>query len=237
VLEKPKEPRERIIVPLDVPTEDEMLRLVRVLKGKVGMFKVGFELFTSLGPRAVELIRAEGEKVFLDLKYHDIPNTVAQGVRAAARMGVSMLTVHASGGRSMLEAAARAAREIEDRPAVVAVTVLTSLDAKELSALGLPGNPQDQVILLGRLAAGAQVDGLVASPQEASQLRTNLGPDLLLVTPGVRPAGHAKDDQARVATPGQAVSLGADFLVIGRPITRAPDPASAADAICKEIGT
>jgi len=232
---RPRSARERIIVPLDVPDEKELIRLVGVLRGQVGMFKVGFQLFTALGPRAVQLVRDQGERVFLDLKYHDIPNTVGQAVRSASRLGVSMLTVHASGSRVMLEAARTAAGESESPPVVLAVTVLTSLDAQGLSAVGIERDPGSQVTLLAKLAVSAGIDGLVSSPREAGQLRKLLGPDPLLVTPGIRPAGSTRDDQARVATPARAVQDGADFLVIGRPITGAPDPAAAARAICQEL--
>jgi orotidine-5'-phosphate decarboxylase len=218
---------------MDVSTEVTLLDLVRRLRGEVGMFKVGKELFTSLGPRAVELIRGEGAKVFLDLKFHDIPNTVAGAVRAADSLGVEMLTVHASGGTAMLRAAVDAA---SDRLSVIAVTVLTSLDQEELHRVGLSGTPEEAAVRLGRLAIENDAHGLVCSALELQKLRSSLGPDPLLVTPGIRPAGSAADDQARVATPRKAIADGADFLVIGRPITRAPDPAVAAEAIAGEIG-
>ncbi len=220
---------------LDVSSEGKLINLVNELSGKVGMFKIGKEMFSSLGPRAVELVRKKGGEVFLDLKYHDIPNTVAGAVKAAARLGVAMLTVHGAGGRKMLEAACSAADEAEEKPAIIAVTVLTSLGRKDLQDLGISATPKDLVHSIGALAIEAGVDGLVASPLEVKSLREKLGKGPVLVTPGVRPAGTASQDQTRVATPIDAVKAGSDFLVIGRPITKAKDPGTAAMEIAKSI--
>ena len=232
---RPQDPRQRIIVALDVADEIELLRLVDVLRGRVGLFKIGKELFTALGPRAISLVRDRGAEVFLDLKYHDIPNTVAGAVRSAARLGVSMLSVHASGGSGMVRAAKDAAGESSNSPAVIAVTLLTSLGQTDVDDLGFTGQPRDVVLRLAALSLSAGADGLVTSPREVEPLRRKHGQDPLLVTPGVRPAGSAADDQTRVATPAKAVGDGADYLVIGRPITRDPDPAAAADRIAKEL--
>ena len=235
MIQRPREPAHRIIVALDIPDEDGLRRLVKKLIGKVGMFKIGKELFTSTGPRAVSLVRDRGGEVFLDLKYHDIPNTVASAVRAAARLGVSMLTVHASGGSKMVRAAAEAAKEVPDPPAIIAVTLLTSLGQSEVEDLGYSGSPQDVVVRLAALSLAAGADGLVTSPREVRSLRKEHGENPLLITPGVRPAGSATDDQSRIATPAQAVQDGADYLVIGRPITKDPDPAAAAGRITEEL--
>jgi orotidine-5'-phosphate decarboxylase len=207
------QPYQRIIVALDVPDEDKLRKLVISLSGRVGMFKIGKELFTSLGPRAVSLVRDMGGKVFLDLKYHDIPNTVAGAVRAAAE----------------------AAKEVQDPPAVIAVTLLTSLGQNDVDDLGYSGSPQDVVVRLAALSLAAGADGLVTSPREVKSLREKHGKKPLLITPGVRPAGSAAGDQTRIATPAQAIEDGADFLVIGRPIAKDPDPAGAAGRIAKEI--
>ena len=195
-------------------------------------------LFTAAGPAAVEMVRKRGGRVFLDLKYHDIPATVAGAVEAAVRLGVGLLTVHASGGAAMLRAAAEAARAAgRDRPQIVAVTVLTSLDRAALHReLGVPIAVEGHAVQLAVLAREAGCDGVVASPREAARLRAILGPAALIVTPGIRPAGGSADDQARIATPAIAVRAGADYLVVGRPITGAADPAAAAAAILAELG-
>ncbi len=229
------DPARRIIVALDVSEKQKLVELVQALRGQVGMFKVGKELFTSLGPQAVELVKEHGGEVCLDLKFHDIPNTVAGAVRAAARMGVAMMTVHCSGGAAMLSAAIQEAREALSAPLVVGVTVLTSLSDSDLAGLGLAGPVEQAVLRLGRLALDAGLDGLVVSPRELRALRQAFGNKPYLVTPGIRPAGASADDQHRVATPGRAVSDGADFLVVGRPITQAADPSEAADAIADEL--
>jgi orotidine-5'-phosphate decarboxylase len=230
-------PRDRLIVALDTASLPEAEALVERLAGGVGMFKVGAQLFTAVGPAAVAMVRKRGARVFLDLKYHDIPATVSGAVREAARLGVTLLTVHASGGAKMLRAAAEAAAAAgRDRPRILAVTVLTSLDRATLQReLGVPVAVEGHAVHLAGLAREAGCDGVVASPHEAARLRALLGPGTLIVTPGVRPAGGPVDDQARTATPAFAVRAGADYLVVGRTITGAPDPAGAAAAIVAEI--
>jgi orotidine-5'-phosphate decarboxylase len=233
----PRAVRERLIVALDTPGLPEAEALVERLRGVVDMFKVGSQLFTAAGPAAVEMVRKRGGRVFLDLKYHDIPAIVAGAVREAARLGVTLLTVHASGGAAMLRAAAEAAAATgRDRPRILAVTVLTSLDrATLLRELGVPVAVEGHAVALAGLARAAGCDGVVASPREAARLRAILGRDALIVTPGVRPAGGATDDQVRTATPAAACRAGADYLVVGRPITGAPDPAAAAVSILAEM--
>jgi orotidine-5'-phosphate decarboxylase len=231
--------RERLAVALDVADLDAARRLVGALEGVPGWLKVGSELFTAAGPAALVAAREAG-RVFLDLKYHDIPNTVAGAVRAATRHGASLLTVHASGGPAMLRAAREAAEEEAaargtPRPRLVAVTVLTSLGAGELGRVGVAGDVESQVGRLVDLALEAGLDGVVASPQEAARVRRRAGDALLLVTPGVRPARWAADDQTRTAAAGVAIRSGADLIVVGRPVTRAPDPAHAARELLAEI--
>jgi orotidine-5'-phosphate decarboxylase len=232
-------PRDRLIVALDVPGLPEAEALVDRLDGRVTTFKVGGQLFTAAGPAAVELVRKRGGRVFLDLKYHEIPAIAGAAVREAARLGVTLLTVHAAGGSVMLRAAATAAADAgRDRPRILAVTVLTSLDRATLQReLQVPVAVEGQVLHLAELARAAGCDGVVASPQEARRLRFALGPGPLIVTPGVRPAGAEPGDQARVATPAAAVRAGADYVVVGRPITGAADPAAAAEAILAELAT
>jgi orotidine-5'-phosphate decarboxylase len=231
----------RIIVPLDVPAAAQALALADTLRGEVGGFKVGKELFTAAGPDVVRALVAKGDRVFLDLKYHDIPNTVAGAVRSASQLGVWMLNVHASGGRPMMEAARRAADEHGGpsgaAPLVIAVTVLTSLDGATLASVGVAGSPLDQVVMLARLAQTARLDGVVASPRETAAIREACGPDFLIVTPGIRggTASSGPDDQQRTLTPAEAVAAGSSYLVIGRPITGAPDPVTAARRIASEI--
>ncbi len=232
------EARDRLIVALDVPALPEAEALLDRLAGVVSTFKIGPQLFTATGPASVELCRKRGARVFLDLKYHDIPATVSGAVREAARLGVTLLTVHASGGSAMLRAAAAAAGEAgRARPRILAVTVLTSLDRAALQReLQVAVSVEGQAVHLATLAREAGCDGAVASAQEARRLREAMGPGWLLVTPGIRPAGADAGDQARVATPGAAVRAGADYLVVGRPITGASDPAAAAAAIVAELG-
>jgi len=224
---------ERLIVALDVPTADDALRLVDRLAGRVSFFKVGSQLFTAAGPEIVRALVARNLRVFLDLKYHDIPNTVAAAVKSAAGLGVSLLTLHGLGGRAMLEAAASARPEGPLR--LLAVTVLTSHDEASLAQIGLAGALSDSVRRLARLARDAGIDGVVASPLEAGLLREACGKGFLIVTPGVRPAGAQAGDQSRLATPAGALSAGADYLVVGRPITDATDPAEAATGIVREM--
>lgn len=220
-----------LIVAIDRPDLAAGLALAETLRGVVGGVKLGLELFVAEGPRAVRAMAATGLPIFLDLKLHDIPNTVAGAVRAAARLGAALLTVHAGGGRAMLEAAVQAARAAPAPPRLLAVTVLTSLDAADLAATGVAGGPLDQAVRLAKLARAAGLDGVVCSPVEIAALREALGPEALIVVPGIRPAGAAAADQKRVATPQEALARGADLLVIGRPITEAADPRAAALAI------
>jgi orotidine-5'-phosphate decarboxylase len=227
--------RERLIVALDVPSEGDARALADALAGHVGLFKVGSQLFTAAGPEIVHELVARGEKVFLDIKYHDIPNTVAGAVAAASRLGVSLMTVHALGGQAMLEAAVGATPAIGAR--LLAVTILTSHDQGSLGTLGLSGDVAANVQRLARMAQAAKVDGVVASPHEVALIRACCGKDFLVVTPGIRPAGARAGDQARLATPAAALAAGADYLVVGRPITEAKDPAAAADAIVREMET
>jgi orotidine-5'-phosphate decarboxylase len=234
--------KDRLIVALDVPTLAEAERMVDRLQGLVTRFKIGSQLFTAAGPGAVGVVQKRGAEIFLDLKFHDIPTTVAGAALEATRMGVLMFNVHASGGRAMMaaaaEAAAGAARELGGRPPIVlAVTVLTSLDRGALGReLGVADSVEGHVLHLADLAAAAGLDGCVASPNEIGALRTSRGPGWVIVTPGVRPAGSAAGDQSRTATPAAAVTAGAHYLVVGRPITAAPDPARAAEAVLREMG-
>ncbi|MFA9462346.1 orotidine-5'-phosphate decarboxylase [Thiohalorhabdus methylotrophus] len=226
---------ERVITALDAEDWASASTLLERLPMENHRVKVGKQLFTRSGPCVVEELHARGSEVFLDLKFHDIPNTVAGAVQAAAELGVWMVNVHASGGPRMMEAARRAVEGGGSRPWLIAVTVLTSMDARELHSVGVAAEPEEQVLRLARLARESGMDGVVASPAEVPLLRRELGPDFLLVTPGVRPAGSGTDDQRRSATPGQAVADGSDYLVIGRPLTRAEDPRSAWEAIIREM--
>ncbi len=230
-------PRDRLIVALDVSTASEAQKIVHAVGGSASTFKVGKQLFTAEGPQLVRDLVGSGRKVFLDLKFHDIPNTVAAAVRSATALNVSMLTVHASGGAKMLRAAADAAAAAKNPLLLLAVTVLTSLNAEDLQEIGVSGRPVDQVLRLAALAQANGCTGVVASPQEVKQLRSTLGTGFAIVTPGVRPAGTDAGDQARVATPAEAIRNGASHLVVGRPITEAKDPARAAEAILREIET
>ena len=225
----------KLIVALDVPDRTEALRAVDRLSGHVGLFKLGLEIFTREGPRLVEEIRNRGEKVFLDLKLHDIPNTVRGAVRSACRLGIQMLTIHASGGPSMLAAAAQEALSFDEPPLLLAVTALTSLSQEDVHALGVDGSVEDWVEKLASLAHSSGIRGLVASSKELPGLRRKFQSGLKLVIPGIRPAGSSQQDQSRTATPFEAMKAGADYIVVGRPILQAPDPESAADAIVAEI--
>jgi orotidine-5'-phosphate decarboxylase len=229
------EARKRLIVALDVPDAAAAEALVNKLEGQCRWFKVGLELFISAGPAVLEPLLARGHSVFLDLKLHDIPNTVAAAVRSAASLGVRMLTLHASGGPAMLSAAHSALNGLSDPPQLLAVTVLTSMDAPQLAAIGLRREPATQVKFLAKMGLKAGINGFVCSPQEVAALRALTGPAGVLVTPGIRPAGAEKADQKRIATPAKALRQGASYLVVGRPITQAPDPAQAAEAILKEM--
>lgn len=226
----------RVIVALDYPGAREALDFVSGVDPQQCRLKVGKELFTRSGPALVEQLVGKGFDVFLDLKFHDIPNTVAQACRAAADLGVWMMNVHASGGLRMMSAAREA---LEDRggkrPLLIAVTVLTSMGAEDLAEIGLSVAPADQVVRLADLAAAADLDGVVCSPKESALLRSRRGRDFLLVTPGVRPVGSATGDQKRVLTPEEAVRQGSDYLVIGRPVTQAADPVAVLAAINESL--
>ena len=237
-------PRSSLIVALDFDSLSSALKFAKQVADLVGMFKIGSQLFTAAGPSAVKEIAALGSDIFLDLKYHDIPNSVAGAVLSAAAMsGVQLINVHALGGKAMMEAAAQAISAGvpmgADRPRLLAVTVLTSMDHKAMKEVGIGGEPKLQVVRLAQLAKKAGVDGVVASVQEARAIRKACGRDFLIVTPGVRPkdspVAPAADDQSRKATPSEAIRAGADFLVVGRPIIAAPDPRAAAQAIVDEI--
>ena len=246
--------RDRLIVALDLPSATKARQVIKSIGDAATTYKVGKQLFTAEGPEIVRDLVSSGRKVFLDLKFHDIPNTVAGAVRAASELGVSMLTVHASGGGTMLKAAAQAAAESATKPMVLAVTVLTSLSDADLIHLGIAGRVIDHVLRLAALARDAGCDGVVASALEAHRLRREMGSDFKIVTPGIRPGGPSlpmggphlpslsksrgtacRDDQARVLTPKEAIAAGANYLVVGRPILEASDPAGAANEIVREI--
>jgi len=228
---------DQLLVALDVDTRARALELADLLHGTAGGFKIGSRLFTSEGPSLVSTLADRGDRVFLDLKYHDIPTVVAEAVRAAARLGIWMLTVHAAGGRAMLEAAADAARQTRRRPMVVGVTVLTSLDGTELARIGVDRALPEQVDALADLATGAGLDGVVASPRELERLRARLGPAPTIITPGIRDgAGQSGgDDQVRTLSAAEAVSAGATYIVVGRPIIASPDPLASAKAIVRQL--
>jgi orotidine-5'-phosphate decarboxylase len=227
--------RERLIVALDVPSARAASELVKRLDGTCAWFKVGLELFIAAGPAVLDPLLAQGHSIFLDLKLHDIPNTVAGAVRSAASLGVRMLTVHALGGPAMLAAAHSALEGVANPPELLAVTVLTSMDRAQVTAIGLNREPSEQVDLLARMGFAAGIRGFVTSPQEVGALRKLTGAEGVLVIPGIRPAGAETGDQKRIATPADALRNGASYLVVGRPITQAPDPAAAADAILREM--
>jgi orotidine-5'-phosphate decarboxylase len=225
----------KIIVALDFADAASALALVERLDPALCRLKVGKELFTVAGPDLVRALVARGFEVFLDLKFHDIPNTVAAACRAAAGLGVWMMNVHASGGRRMMTAAQEALADLPQRPLLIAVTVLTSMSAEDLGEVGIAAAPADQVLRLARLTQQCKLDGVVCSAQEAAMLRADLGADFRLVTPGIRPAGADVGDQRRVMTPAEALRAGATDLVIGRPITAAPDPLAALKQIQSDI--
>jgi orotidine-5'-phosphate decarboxylase len=224
--------RDRLIVALDFPDQASALALVSVLSGAVSIYKIGLQLYTAAGPEIVRAVAATGAKIFLDLKLHDIPNTVAKAVAAAGELGVQMLTVHLSGGRAMLEAAVQAK---PSHLALLGVTVLTSATEETLRETGIGSAVDTQVIRLGELGKKAGIDGLITSPHEVRALRERLGREIVLVTPGVRPTWAAANDQKRFTTPHEAFESGADYLVIGRPITAAPDPRAAMERLLEEI--
>jgi orotidine-5'-phosphate decarboxylase len=235
--------QERLIVALDVDSDTEALELVGELKGSAGLFKVGHQLFTAFGPEIVRRIIAAGGRVFLDLKYHDIPNTVARAVAEAVKLGVAITNVHALGGLEMMKAAAASAEETAKargvpKPAVLAVTILTSMDGTSLRReLKVTRSLRREVAHLARLAQRAGMDGVVASPEEISMLRRTVRGRFTILTPGVRPSWAGKDDQKRVMTPGEAVAAGADYLVIGRPILKAPARREAVRLILDEMAS
>lgn len=226
----------KIIVALDYPQAAPALALAQRLDPSLCRLKVGKELFTAAGPQLVEALQKSGFEVFLDLKFHDIPNTTAQACKAAAAMGVWMVNVHALGGKRMMEAAREALANIANRPRLIAVTVLTSMAQEDLHSIGINASPSQMVLLLAGLANDCGLDGVVCSAQEAFVLRQQLGRDFCLVTPGIRPANSAADDQARIMTPRAALEAGSSYLVIGRPITQAPDPLVALQEIIKDTG-
>lgn len=230
----PSAARERVIVALDMPDGAKAMELAGWLDGMIQWFKVGLELYLAEGNSIVGSIRDKGYSVFLDLKLHDIPNTVAGAVRSASRAGAQMLTLHAGGGPAMMAAAADATAGLAEAPKLLAVTVLTSMDSEQLRAVGIADSPAHQVLRLARVGWGAGIRGFVSSAEEVAAMRQSF-PEATLVIPGIRPTGAAAGDQKRVATPAAAIAAGADYLVIGRPITQAADPAAAAAAILAEI--
>lgn len=227
--------RDRLIVALDFPTAAKARQAAKTISPVTNFFKIGKQLFTAEGPNFVRELVEGGNKVFLDLKYHDIPNTVGLAVVAAAELGVTMLNVHGSGGAKMMRAATEAAAKSKKRPLILAVTVLTSLTDSDLQEVGVAGRALDQVLRLAALARANGCDGVVASAAEAAELRREMGTGFLIVTPGVRPAGSAQNDQARMTTPAEAIAAGATHIVVGRPITGATDPAAAARAVLEEM--
>lgn len=238
--ETPRHPRERIIFALDVDHFSEAQRWVSLLKDRVGMFKVGKQLFTHSGPKVIDMIRQKSQKVFLDLKFHDIPNTVARAGEEATRLNVTLFNLHALGGlemmRKTLEATRKTAKEIGiPRPLILAVTLLTSMDEVTLSQVGIQGPVSEAVGRLAALALKAGLDGVVASPQEIEIIRKRCGEEFLIVTPGIRHPFEKKDDQKRTLSPKEAIQAGADYLVIGRPIREASDPLEAVERILEDI--
>ena len=225
----------RVIVALDYPDAASALQLVAGLTPDLCRLKVGKELFTRAGPALVEELAGRGFDVFLDLKFHDIPNTVASACHAAADLGVWMMNVHALGGERMLLAAREGVERAAHAPLLIAVTILTSMDTSDLAAVGLSGSPADNVLRLAALAHRSGLDGVVCSSRETGVLRNELGPDFRLITPGIRPPGSQADDQRRVMTPADAIRAGSNYLVIGRPVTRADDPVSVLRTINSEL--
>ncbi|MDH5471265.1 MAG: orotidine-5'-phosphate decarboxylase [Gammaproteobacteria bacterium] len=225
----------KIIVALDFSDKAQALELISKIDPALCRLKVGKEMFTHYGPAFVEEIQYKGFEVFLDLKYHDIPNTVARACDTAADLGVWMLNVHALGGRRMMEAASEALIKRNNRPKLIAVTVLTSMSADDLNSIGISLSPADYALQLANLAKDSGLDGIVCSAQESASMKRALGSDFILVTPGIRPSGSANDDQRRIMTPADAISAGSDYLVIGRPITQSEDPIGILRTINSEI--
>ena len=228
--------RSPIIVALDYPDKASALAMARRLSPELCRVKVGKELFTAAGPSLLEQLSSLGYEIFLDLKFHDIPNTVAGAVRAAANLGVWMVNVHASGGRRMMAAARDGLTGLSSPPLLIAVTVLTSMDAADLAEVGMAIEPTLQVAQLARLSSDAGMDGVVCSARECEMLRNQLGDNFVLVTPGIRPVDASDDDQRRVLTPAQAMASGSNYLVIGRPVTRSDEPGKVLTAIITELG-
>jgi orotidine-5'-phosphate decarboxylase len=228
--------RQRLIVALDVPSASQAREMVNTIGDSAGSFKVGLQLFSAEGPTLVRELTASKRRVFLDLKLHDIPNTGASAVKSVGALGASMLTIHASGGPAMLKAAVEAADSLAEPPLLLGVTVLTSMDEEEMHSSGVPGSVADQVRRLAMLARECGLGGIVASAKEASLLRQVVGEEMAIVVPGIRPTGADKGDQARVATPAEALRAGASHLVVGRPITAAADPKRAAEDVVHEMG-
>ena len=229
------DPRQNLIVALDVSSAAAAQKIVAAVGVSPLIYKVGMQLYTAEGPGVVRDLIASGRRVFLDLKYHDIPSTVAAAVREAAGLGVSMLTIHAAGGSKMIHAAVDAARSANPALMLLGVTVLTSMDEPDLEKVGVRGRLSDQVLRLAGLALTGGCQGVVASALEAAELRSELGKHFLIVTPGVRPAGKDHGDQSRVVTPSQAIAAGATYIVVGRPITGAPNPGAEARAILEQM--
>ncbi len=233
-MDKEKHLKQRIIVALDVGTKQRAFSLVKELE-EADIFKVGLKLFSAEGPALLQAIQHFGKRIFLDLKLHDIPNTVAGAVEMILKHGVHMITLHASGGKEMMSRAVAAAAQQPAKPLLLAVTILTSLKDEDLKAIGMEGTVGDQVLRLAKLAKEAGVDGIVCSPREIEIIRQEIGQDFLIVTPGIRPRWAASDDQKRIMTPGQAIENGADYLVIGRPIIEASSPSEAFRRIKEEL--
>jgi len=228
--------KHELIVALDLPSSDNIPQVIDALPAEITYYKVGLELFASEGPRALEYLKKKNKKIFLDLKLHDIPRTVARAVTAAGRHGVALLTVHAAGGHEMLKAAVQSAKDLgESAPVLVAITTLTSLNNDDLKELGIARSLKEHTVALGQMAISTGIDGLVCSPHEISTFRETLGDGPVLVTPGIRPRGADLGDQKRIATPAMAVRAGANFLVVGRPILQADNPAAVAKEILKEM--
>lgn len=231
----------RLIVALDVPNLKTAKHLIKLLYPSVEIFKIGSFLFTACGPEAVEMVHKAGGKVFLDLKFHDIPNTVANAASEVAKMGVFMFNIHASGGIKMMQAAVEASRKsaavaAKPKPLVLAVTILTSMDEPDLRQLGILRNTEEQVIYLASLSKDAGCDGVICSVEETAHIRKNLGSDFVIVTPGIRPKGAELSDQKRIATSCHAIEAGSDYIVVGRPIIEAQDPLAVANKMLEEMG-
>lgn len=232
--------KDKIIIALDVGTLKQEERLLDILSPHVRLFKIGMELFYSCGPKSIDLVKKYDRDIFLDLKFHDIPNTVYSAGKAAVRLGVFMFNVHASGGMDMMKSSVEGAEEESGRlgitrPRILGVTVLTSLDKETLNEIGISKTPEEEVLNLSNLAKESGLDGVVASPEEIIAIRKNIGMDFLIVTPGVRPEGSETGDQKRIALPREAFERGADYIVIGRPVTKAKDPAKAIQDIIAEL--